>query len=207
MRVEKHPGAYTAKLGFNAALRAPYATGGSPAPARRLKTMPLSMHRASIPVFVRGLQVLDTLLDKAAAHEARAGLAPGALIGARLASDMQTLGQQVQRASDTSKFSAERLSGVKSPALPDTETGYGELKARIAATVAYLQTVTPEQMDGSEERGVPLKLGASGTTLNGVDYLFGFALPNFFFHLTTAHDILRNNGVRVGKLDYLGPFD
>jgi hypothetical protein len=168
--------------------------------------MPLSMHRASIPVFVRGLRVLDGLLDKAQAHEAEAGLEPGSLIGARLAPDMQTLGNQVQRASDTSRFSIERLTGRKAPALPDTETRYAELKARIAATTEFLNTVTPADLVGSEERGIPLKLGQTGTTLNGVDYLLQFSLPNFFFHITTAHDILRNNGVKIGKLDYLGVY-
>jgi hypothetical protein len=168
--------------------------------------MPLTMHRACIPVFVRGLRVLDGLLDKAEAHEAKAGLAPGALIDARLAPDMQTLGNQVQRASDTSKFSAERLTGLRSPALPDTETSYAELKARIAATIEFLQTVTPADLVGSEERGIPLKLGQTGTTLNGADYLLQFSLPNFFFHIATAHDILRNNGVKIGKLDYLGVY-
>jgi hypothetical protein len=112
------------------------------------------MHRACIPVFVRGLRVLDGLLDKAEAHEAEAGLAPGALIGARLAPDMQTLGNQVQRASDTSRFSAERLTGLKAPVLPDTETSYAELKARIAATSEFLQTITPAHLVGSEERGI-----------------------------------------------------
>jgi hypothetical protein len=168
--------------------------------------MPLSMHRACIPVFVRGLRVLDGLLDKAQAHEAKAGMAPGTLIGKRLAPDMQTLGNQVQRASDTSRFSVERLTGRKSPALPDTETSYAELKARIAATSQFLQTVTPSDLLGAEERGIPLKLGQTGTTLNGADYLLQFSLPNFFFHITTAHDILRNNGVKIGKLDYLGVY-
>jgi hypothetical protein len=168
--------------------------------------MSLTMHRACIPVFVRGLEVLDGLLDKAETHEAQTGLEPGALIGARLAPDMQTLGNQVQRASDTSKFSAERLTGFKSPPLPDTETSYAELKARIAATSEYLKTITPAALEGSEERGIPLKLGQTGTTLNGADYLLQFALPNFFFHITTAHDILRNNGVKIGKLDYLGAY-
>ena len=168
--------------------------------------MPLSMYRACIPVFVRGLRGLDGLLDKAQAHEAAKGLAPGALIAARLAPDMQTLGNQVQRASDTCKGSAERLTGFKAPRMPDTETSYAELKARIAATVTFLQTITPDHLKGTEEQGIPLKLGQTGTTLSGADYLLQFALPNFFFHVTTAHDILRNQGVKIGKLDYLGVY-
>ncbi len=167
--------------------------------------MPLSMHRATIPVLVRGLTVLGAYLDKAQAHEDLTGLAPGALIQARLYEDMGALVSQVQRASDTSKATAERLTGVKSPAMPDTETTYAELKARIATTIAYLESVPADAFEGSEERGVPLKAGPLATTLSGADYLLQFALPNFYFHVTTAHDILRSQGVKIGKLDYIGP--
>ena len=205
-RAEKEPPGYLDKPSRNGALFAWQDVRLAACAIPPESHMSLSMHRACIPVFVRGLKVLDGLLDKAQAHEAKAGLAPGALIDARLAPDMQTLGNQVQRASDTCKFSAERLTGLKSPRQPDTETSYAELKARIAATVEFLNTVTPADLAGSEERGIPLKLGQTGTTLNGADYLLQFALPNFFFHVTTAHDILRNNGVKIGKLDYLGVY-
>jgi hypothetical protein len=164
------------------------------------------MYRACIPVFIRGLKALDALLDKGAAHAAAAGIDPETLIDARLAPDMMTLAGQVQRCSDTSKKSAERLGGPPSPAMPDTEASVAELKARIAATVAYLETVTPSALEGSETREVVLTFGPHSQTFSGEGYLLDFALPNFFFHVAIAHGILRNLGVAVGKLDYLGAY-
>ena len=167
--------------------------------------MSLSMHQVSIPVFIRGLRALSGLLERGAAHAAEAGVAPETLIQARLAPDMLDLAGQVQRASDTSKLSGQRLSGVASPAMPDTETTFPELIKRVADTVAYLQTLDEAALEGSEAKTVELNFGPDKkVSFTGEAYLLTFALPNFFFHVATAHDILRSQGVKIGKLDYLG---
>lgn len=166
--------------------------------------MSLSMHRATIPVLVRGLRALSALIDKASEHALATGLDPATLADARLAPDMYSLVGQVQRASDTSKLSAERLSGLASPKLADDERTLDDLRLRIANTIAYLDTIDEAAMAGSETREVTLKLGGLQRTFTGADYLFDFALPNFFFHVTTAYDILRAQGVPLSKLDYLG---
>ncbi len=168
--------------------------------------MPLSMYSASVPVFVRMFDNMSSWLDKAEAHAQERGLAPAELIEARLAPDMLPLAGQVQRASDTAKFTGQRLSGVASPAFPDTETTFAELQARIAGTIAYLQGIDPAALDGAEDRVIEVKLGQATKSMTGADYLFLFALPNVFFHVTAAHAILRHKGVIIGKLDYLGAF-
>lgn len=131
---------------------------------------------------------------------------PAALVGARLAPDMYPLSGQVQRASDTAKGTAERLSGVPAPRFPDEETTFPELQARIAATLAYLRSVDPSALEGSEARGVTLKFGKLSQDFTGASYLTDFAIPNFIFHVAVAHAILRNQGVSVGKRDFLGSF-
>jgi hypothetical protein len=166
--------------------------------------MSVSMHRATIPVLVHGLRVLSALIDKAAAHALDTGIDPAMLVDARLAPDMLTLAGQVQRASDTSKLSAERLSGLASPKLPDDERTLDDLRARIASTIAYLDGIDEAAMTGSEARTIVLNFGDFKPTFNGADYLFAFALPNFYFHVTTAYDILRAQGVPIGKLDFIG---
>jgi hypothetical protein len=167
--------------------------------------MALSMYQVTVPVFVRGLKVLADLLKKAEAHVEQRGAVPDALISARLADDMLPLSAQVQRASDTSKMSVERLSGVPAPKFEDNETSFDQLQERIANTIAYLESVTAAQLEGSEARTIKLNFGGF-PDFTGTSYLLTFALPNFYFHITTAHDILRNQGVAVGKLDYLGKF-
>ena len=167
--------------------------------------MSLSMHHVSIPVFVRGLQALSGLLQKGAAHAAETGVAEDKLITAQLAPDMLNLAGQVQRASDTSKLSGQRLSGVASPSMPDTETTFAELIKRVADTIAYLEAIDPAALEGSETRTVELNFGPERkVSFPGDEYLLSFALPNFFFHVATAHDILRSQGVKIGKMDYLG---
>jgi hypothetical protein len=168
--------------------------------------MSLSMHQVSVPAFVRGLNVLADLLTKAEAHVEQHGSVPDAMIAARLADDMLPLSAQVQRASDTSKLSVERLSGVAAPKFEDNETSFDQLRERIANTIAYLNSVDPAQFDGSEARTIKLNFGSFQPEFKGEDYLLQFALPNFYFHLATAHDILRNQGVQIGKRDYLGPY-
>jgi hypothetical protein len=166
--------------------------------------MALSMYQASIPAFLRGLLVLGNLLKKGEEHAAANGVDPATLIEARLAPDMLTLGGQVQRASDTSKLSGQRLSGVPSPSMPDTETSFAELRQRVADTITYLQMIEAGQVDGGEERTIEVKFGPEAMTFRGDEYLLGFALPNFYFHVTAAYAILRANGVSVGKRDFLG---
>ena len=167
--------------------------------------MSLSMHRASVPVFVRALTVLATLLEKGEAHAKAQGLDPNDLIAARLTEDMLPLSGQVQRASDNAKGSMARLTGVEAPAMPDEETTFAHLQKRVADTLAYIESVDPKAFDGSEDRTVELKLPGGTLTFTGEDYLLGFALPNFFFHVVTAYDVLRHKGVQIGKLDYMGP--
>jgi hypothetical protein len=167
--------------------------------------MSVSMHRASAPVFVRALGVLATLLDKGEAYAKDLGQNPDDLVGARLTDDMLPLSGQIQRASDASKGAVFRLTGVEAPAMADEETTFAQLRKRVADTLAYIESVAPEAFEGSADRTVELKLPAGALTFTGEDYLFGFALPNFFFHVVTAYDILRHKGVKIGKLDYLGP--
>lgn len=169
--------------------------------------MSLTMYQASVPVFVRGLRVLSTLVAKAEAHAKEHGLAPAVLLDARLAPDMLPFTGQVQRASDTSKLSGQRLSGVPAPRFDDAETTFDELQQRIAKTIAYLETLQPAAFADAETRTVQLNFGEFKPNFSGDAYLFTFAIPNFFFHLTTAHDILRHNGLPIGKLDFLGPFN
>jgi hypothetical protein len=161
--------------------------------------MSISMYRASIPVFIRAFGNLSAILKKG---EAAAGSA--ALVEARLAPDMLTLAGQVQRASDAAKFAAARLAGIEAPSFADTEKTFAELQARIKKTVDFLESVKAAEIDASEQRTIELKAGGRQLKFSGVDYLFGFALPNFFFHVTTAYDILRHKGVALGKTDYLG---
>lgn len=128
------------------------------------------------------------------------------LVSARLAPDMLPFSGQVQRASDTSKATITRLTDVKAPSFPDDEVSFADLKARIAKTVAFLEGLDTSVLDDSESREVTLSFGPHKALLGGQDYMLQFALPNFFFHVTTAHDILRHNGVPIGKLDYLGAY-
>jgi hypothetical protein len=167
-------------------------------------TMSLTMHQISIPVFIRALNNLSTLLNKAVAHVEENKLDPDTLLSARLFEDMYPLTGQIQRASDAAKFAASRLSAIPPPSFADEETTFPHLQERIAKTIAYLETVTPEQLDGSAEREIVIKLRGNETTFTGQAYLLTFALPNFLFHITTAYDILRHKGVKIGKMDYLG---
>ncbi|WP_438392633.1 DUF1993 domain-containing protein [Caballeronia sp. DA-9] len=166
--------------------------------------MSVSMYRASIPVFIRGLEVLVSLIDKAEAHAQEKGLADTDITAARLIDDMLPFTGQIQRASDTSKLSAVRLSGVEAPSFDDTETTFAQLRERLTNTLSYLKSIDKSTLEGSEAREITLKQRAGELKFNGSDYLFLFALPNFYFHVVTAYDILRHLGVQVGKLDYLG---
>lgn len=167
--------------------------------------MTLSLYQASMPVLARGLQNLSNILKKAATNAEARKIDPAVLVAARLAPDMFALARQVQITTDTAKGCAARLAGLEVPSYADTETTFDELQARIAKTIAFVQSVKPEQVDGNESRAINLKLGPREVSFTGQSYLLTFVLPNFFFHVTAAYAILRHNGVDIGKLDYLGP--
>jgi hypothetical protein len=168
--------------------------------------MALSLYDISIPVFIRGLGQLSHLLDKGLAHAQATGIDSAVLVDARLAPDMLTLAGQIQRASDASKLGVARLAAITAPSFPDTEQTWDELQARIAKTIDFLNSVDRAQIDGFEERPVSMKVGSNELDFTGQRYLLQFALPNFFFHVTTAYGVLRHSGVPIGKRDYLGRF-
>ena len=168
--------------------------------------MSLTMYQASIPVFIRILGNLSSILNKAAAHAEAKKIDPAVFITARLAPDMLPLNRQVQIATDMVKGCAARLAGLEVPSYEDDEATFDELQARIAKTVAFLQSVSAEQINGTEERIVMLKLRGKEISFLGQPYLLDFVLPNFYFHITTTYAILRHNGVEIGKMDYIGTY-
>lgn len=167
--------------------------------------MAISMYRASVPVLLQMLGSLSGVLDKAAAFAAAKKVDPSVLLNARLAPDMFPLTRQVQIASDFAKGVPARLAGQEPPKYADDEASFDQLKARIAKTIAYIKEFKPAQIDGSEERDVNITLGGQPRSFKGENYLIAHALPNFFFHITTAYAILRHNGVEIGKTDYMRP--
>jgi hypothetical protein len=166
--------------------------------------MAISMYQASAPRFVNTLKNLSTILDKAQAHADAKKIDPRVLTAARLYPDMFPMSRQVQSACDTAKGAVARLAGVEVPVHEDTEQTFEEFKARIAKTIAFINTIQPAQVDGSEDKEVVLKFRSGEVKFKGMQYLLGQALPNFYFHVTTAYNILRHNGVEVGKKDYIG---
>ena len=166
--------------------------------------MSLSMHSASVPVFVRMLGNLGQWLAKAEAHAAAKKFEPGVLLAARLAPDMLPLLKQVQIACDAAKFGVARLAGVEAPKVDDTETTFAELQARARMTIDYVESVPAALFDGSDERDVTVPRRDGPLVLKGEAYLKHFALPNFYFHVTTTYALLRHNGVELGKGDFLG---
>ena len=167
--------------------------------------MTISMHSASVPVFLTMLGNLSKWLDKAVAHAQAKKFDPQTLLTARLAPDMLPLLRQVQIACDAAKFGVARLAGAEAPRFDDSETTIAQLQERIAATIEYLRSVPAAQVDGSEERPVSVPMrNREPMQFVGEQYLKHFALPNFFFHVTTTYALLRHNGVDLGKTDYLG---
>jgi uncharacterized protein len=166
--------------------------------------MSLTMYQASVPVFIRMLTNLSAVLKKGEAHAQSKKIEPAVLTGARLAPDMFPLVRQVQIATDQVKGCAARLAGLEVPKYEDNEQSFADLYARIDKTIAFLKSVKPEQINGSEDRNVQLPVRDKTLTLKGLDYLFERVYPNFFFHVTTAYAILRHNGVDIGKGDFLG---
>ena len=162
--------------------------------------MSFSIYEASVPVFAGALTNIQAWLDKALAE----GKSEAALMEARLAPDMLPFPRQIQIASDTAKFAVSRIGGIEAPSMPDTETTFAELKDRCRRTIDYIESAGPAALDGGEDREVVLKFGnGMGYVFKGRQYLTGFALPNFFFHVTTTYALLRAAGVAVGKPDYL----
>ena len=167
--------------------------------------MSLSLYQASVPLFTQLLGGLSGVLHKAEAHAADKKIEPSALLQARLFPDMFPLTRQVQIAADFAKSSAARLAGMDVPAYEDTETSFADLQARIAKTLAFIQSVPATDIEAGAERSIVLRPGTPNEkTFVGTSYLLNYALPHFFFHTTTAYDILRHNGVEIGKKDFVG---
>jgi hypothetical protein len=166
--------------------------------------MKISMHAVSIDVFTHALGSLSAILEKGVAYAATKKFDSNVLVTARLAPDMLPLGKQVQIACDISKNSAARLAGLEPPRFEDNEKTFEELRARVAKTLDYLKTIPVSALEGSETRDVKVPAGETTLEFKGLAFVQRWALPNVFFHITTAYNILRHNGVDIGKRDYLG---
>jgi hypothetical protein len=165
----------------------------------------MSMSSAALPTFEIGLNALLGLLDKAEAYAQAKKIDPAVLLNARLYPDMFAFARQVQIVTDQAKGGGARLAGMDPPKFEDNETTIAELKARVAKTLAFVKTLDAKAIDGAGDRDVVFPMGPTNKgNMKGADYLNHFVLPNFYFHLTTAYDILRHNGVELGKRDYLG---
>ena len=168
--------------------------------------MKISMYHASVPAFIRALNNLAAILEKGAAHAAAKKFDPAVLVNSRLYPDMLPLARQVQIACDTAKNGTARLAGTDAPKYEDNEATFPELNARIRKTIAYLESLKPEQLDGREDQTVSWQTPSSTKSMQGLPYLLSHTLPNVHFHVTTAYNILRHCGVELGKRDFLGPF-
>lgn len=166
--------------------------------------MKISMYQASVPVFVRALNNLAAILEKAAAHAESRKIDPAVLVGYRLYPDMFGLARQVQIATDGAKGGVARLAGTEAPKYEDNEATIVDLIARLRKTVTYLESIKPEQIDGSEDKTVTWKTQTATRTMQGMPYLLNHVTPNVYFHVTTAYAILRHCGVEIGKQDFLG---
>jgi hypothetical protein len=166
--------------------------------------MTISMYQATVPTIKRALSNLIAILEKGAAHAEAKKIDPAVLVGARLYPDMFPLSKQVQIASDISKGGAARLAQVDPPAFEDNEATFPELIERLRKTIAFLDTLEPPQIDASEARTVTWQTRTASKSMQGMPYLLNHVLPNVFFHVSTAYDILRHNGVEIGKQDFLG---
>ena len=166
--------------------------------------MSIDLYQASVPVFIQQLQAMKGVLAKAEAHATARKIQPDVLPNARLFPDMFTLVRQVQIASDFAKGCTARLAGREVPKWEDTEKTFAELQARLDKAIDFVKSVPAEEIIGQEAREVSLPVGGQTLTFQGLPYLTGFVLPNFFFHATTAYAILRHNGVEIGKRDFIG---
>ena len=169
--------------------------------------MTISMYRASVPVFARGLTNLTGILGKAAAHAAAKKVDESVYLNARLFPDMFPLTRQVWIATDFARGTVARLAGDEPPKWDDTEATFADLIARVERAHAAVTAYTAAQIDGSETRSIVRPVRGQPHTFNGLDYLLRYALPNFYFHSATAYGILRSSGVELGKVDFIGALD
>jgi hypothetical protein len=160
--------------------------------------------QSPVPFFVHSLTAMSKILDKAEAYAEAKKLKPEVIPQLRLIADMFPFARQIMIATDHAKGASARLSGTEVPAFADTEATLAELKDRIARTIAFIQTIPAAAFDGAEGKTITVKAGPRELTFPAVQYLNGYAIPNFYFHLTTAYNILRSNGVEIGKVDFLG---
>lgn len=166
--------------------------------------MSFTIYDASIPPMIRALSNLSKIMDKAMAQAKAQDIPLSTLLEARLAPDMHPFPRQIQIASDAAKGAAARLANIEAPAMADTETTFPELQARIAKTIDFLKSVSADKMAGAEDREIVMKFPQGEMKFSGRDFLTHFALPNFFFHVTTAYGLLRHKGIAIGKMDFLG---
>ena len=166
--------------------------------------MKSSMYQSSVPTCVRTMTNLAAILEKAAAHAEARKIEPAALLTARLFPDMLPFSKQVQLATDSASAGVARLAGFDVPAMEHNEASLAALVARVRRTIQFLESIKPEQVDGSEDKTVSWQSRSSTKSMQGHPYLMNHTLPNVFFHVTTAYNILRHNGVELGKMDYLG---
>lgn len=166
--------------------------------------MSLSLYQTSVPCFIRMLTSLDAILVKAEAQATAKKIDPAVLLNSRLFPDMFALMRQIQIATDHAKGAVSRLAGVEVPKYEDNEQTLEEIRARLAKTIGYVGSFTADQIDSHENDTITLKVGGREMSFSGQDYLVGFALPNFYFHVVTAYNILRHNGIEIGKRDYMG---
>jgi len=169
--------------------------------------MSISLYAASVPVFKQLLTALGDVLKKAEAHATAKNIEPSVLLQSRLYPDMFALVRQVQIAVDFAKGVSARLAGVEVPSYPDSEQSFADLQALLTKVLGFIDGLAPAQIDGQEEREIVLRPGTpKEKKLSGQTYLLHYGLPQFFFHVTTAYDILRHNGVEVGKRDFMGAY-
>jgi uncharacterized protein len=164
----------------------------------------ISMFKASAPIFVQFLTSLSAVLDKAAAHAEAKKIEQSVLLNMRLYPDMHQLVRQVRAATDHAMSACGRLAGVELPAFANKEESIPELKERITKAIEFIKSIKPAQIDGSEEKEITIKFSSGERKFIGQSFLLNFCLPNFYFHTTTAYDILRHCGVEVGKRDFMG---
>jgi uncharacterized protein len=166
--------------------------------------MTISMYKASAPIFVQFLTSLSAVLDKAAAHAEAKKIDPAVLLNARLYPDMFPLARQVREATNHAASACGRVAGAELPTFTNTEASIPELKERIAKTIEFIKGLKPVQIDGTEDKEITIKFSSGERKFTGQALLLNFSLPNFFFHYTTAYDILRNCGVELAKRDFMG---
>lgn len=164
-----------------------------------------ALYDVSIPAFVRGLQSLSSMLEKGKTFASDQGMDLSQLLEARLIDDMAPLTRQIQMVTDTAKFVAVRVGQIENEAWADDEVSFDDVQARVAKAVAFLQAASPDGFEGREDAKVVLTTPSGDIPFTGNTYVYGFAIPNFYFHLSMAYALLRMKGVPVGKLDFLGP--